>query len=306
MKHSHNAGHLLTAHNSEYKEKINAYFAKELHDDLFPSGDRTCNILQAYAQSQCTAYIKVKADGVISGIEECSCFLKGFNIYIVWHVADGDTVKVSNIIAELSGLAADILKVERIILNFLGRMSGISTYTKKCVEQVPSTVLICPTRKTVWGVFDKKACVIGGGGTHRLNLSSGVMFKENHLTLLPLRDIQNLSNLLEKNDGNMGAFCEIEVETEKEAETAIQVLSKLKKTQAVIMFDNFSAKKLKNSLEKLKKQYPQESKNILFEASGGIDTHNIHEYKNTGVNIISSGAITHSSKSLDLSLRIEI
>ncbi|MBT4936479.1 carboxylating nicotinate-nucleotide diphosphorylase [Candidatus Peregrinibacteria bacterium] len=287
--------------NPAYKSLVDFYLFGEMERDT-PNGDITTELILQGKSKAISANISSKEAGIIAGKYELDYFLKALKININWHVDDGEPVERDTKILELHGDATTILKAERPLLNFLGRLSGIATITSSCVKKVPKNVLVCPTRKTLWGLLDKKAVSLGGGGTHRLNLSSAFLAKENHLSLIKNRNITELKNIFPQRDEEaFGRFCEIEVENEKEALEAVMVLSSLKKTQGVIMFDNFSAQSIKKVLPRVREICPK----VLFEASGGITLENIGEFGESGVDILSLGILTHSAKNLDLSLRVE-
>ena len=183
---------------------------------------------------------------------------------------------------QIKGKIKDILKLERTILNILQRMSGIATTTNNIINKnKKSQALIVPTRKTQWGLLDKRAVSLGGGGTHRLGLYDWILIKDNHIKISNFKF--QISN-----------FFEIEVKNEKELKLALTT-----KPDA-IMLDNFSAKKIKQILKK----YQKKLQKTIIEASGGINEKNISKYYNSNVDIISLGSLTHSVKSLDISLKI--
>ena len=286
--------------NPSYKNLVDFYLFGEMERDTINGDITTEIILKSSNKNNVTAQIIAKEVGIMAGKYEADYFCKALNLAVNWHVEDGESVDRGQTILELEGAASLILKAERPLLNFLGRLSGIATITRECVKKVPGDVLICPTRKTLWGLLDKKAVTVGGGGTHRLNLSSAFLAKENHLSLLKNRDIFELKNIFSQQDEKaFGKFCEIEVENEEEALKAAEVLSSLKNVQGVIMFDNFSVSDIKKILPKVRNI----SSDILIEASGGIDMDNIADYGSSGVDILSLGMLTHSAKNLDVSLR---
>jgi len=185
-------------------------------------------------------------------------------------------------------------------------MSGVATKTRRIVEKVKEYgTLIVPTRKTLWGLLDKKGVVVGGGGTHRLNLCDAVLIKDTHLDLLG-RDVYRVMKNLSENKPDC-RFIEVETESAKEALSAAKFLSvdlstyKLN-TIGAIMFDNMNSSDIEMALEEMKKEDLYEK--LLFEASGGINEENVVEYAKTGVDIISMGELTSGVKGLDMSLKI--
>jgi len=174
------------------------------------------------------------------------------------------------------------------MLNLMQRMSGIATHTRNFVNQIPETVLLCPTRKTQWGLLDKRAVTLGGGGTHRLGLYDFVLIKDNHLQYI----LHLKTKAKELNDKHI--FWEIE------ADTADQVREFATLNPSAIMFDNFTPEKIIPMVTKLRESNPE----IILEASGGVNNQTIEAYGKTGVDIISMGSLTHSVMSLDIALDI--
>jgi len=275
----------LTLKNPQYLKQVKMFTSFLLEEDLQDKGDITTDLLIKNNQ-EVTAIIRAKEDGIVAGIKETNWFLASYKLQVTSYKKDGDHVKKDNTILKINGDVRDILKVERTILNLLQRMSGIATQTSKLVKLTHNKVLIVPTRKTQWGLLDKKAVTLGGGGTHRLGLYDWVLIKDNHLKFYNIQ--YPISNIF--------SFWEIEAKTEKQVEEF------LKLKPDAIMFDNFKPKNIEKILKKYKKNITD---NIIFEASGGITEKNIVEYVKTGVDVISLGSLTHSSKALDISLDIE-
>ncbi|MCT4591992.1 MAG: carboxylating nicotinate-nucleotide diphosphorylase [Candidatus Gracilibacteria bacterium] len=220
-------------------------------------------------------------------------FKRSFDLRQEWLKKDGEQVKKGDVLMNLYGDVKCVLRLERNLLNFLSRMSGIATKTSKLVQKMPKGTYLACTRKTLWGVFDKKAVHLGGGLTHRLNLTDAILIKENHLSVFG----ENFADIAKRID-NRAPFWEVEIETE---EQFWNLMYNLPKSIGVIMFDNFEAKKIKELIEKVKEK-PQ---NLFFEASGGINESNLLEYVNTGVDVVSMGALTNNPHSLDLSMYVE-
>ncbi len=273
----------LTLKNEVYFDQVKKYLINCLADDLRSNSDITSDTL-IKDNSRVTANIIAKQNGIIAGLEEIKWLLTKYKIHGIKYKNDGQRVKSGEKILALTGGIKDILKTERTILNLLQRMSGIATETNKIVKFARKKVLICSTRKTPLGLLDKKAVVIGGGGTHRLGLYDWILIKDNHLN-------HAISSKLEA----INYFWEIEVKNKQET------LKFAKHNPGAIMFDNMKPKETKNIIKILAKYKP----NMIFEASGGINEKNITEYAKTGVDVISIGALTHSPKALDLSLKIQ-
>jgi len=269
----------LNLKNKHYKDQVEKFEDFYINQDLYINGDVTTKFLIKKPQLV-TAIIIAKQKGVVAGIEETTWILKDYKLKILTHKKDGDKVKSGDKIYTFKGDIKEVLKLERLVLNILQRMSGIATATKALSQG--HNVLITATRKTPWGLLDKKAVTVGGGGSHRLGLYDWILVKDNHL---------RINNF---NFDKPKKFWEIEVDKEQDLSKALPLKPN------VIMFDNFSPEKIKKNIKQIRKKYPQ----IIFEASGMINEKTIKAYAKTGVDIVSVGAITHSVKALDLSLHI--
>lgn len=272
----------LTLKNKEYSKDVETFFSNALEEDL-----TTKTLIIKNQKVKAAIYTKEK--GVVAGIEEVAWFLNKNKIKVKKHRKDGDWIKKKEVLLELSGGVKDILKCERITLNVLQRMSGIATITNKLTKKIKNKALLCSTRKTHWGLLDKKSVVIGGGGTHRLGLHDFILIKDNHLEFLESKIEKKADNINKKK-----LFWEIEVKNKKQALWAANL------EPSAIMFDNFKSKTIKKTILKIKPYFP----NIIFEASGNINIDNIKKYRKSGVDIISMGGLTHSTKALDISLDI--
>lgn len=296
---AHNQSHLLNLKNPLYKKWIDQYTELEI--------DITTNIFFKKT-FKVSAKIIAKQKGILAGADEIKYFLKKKKIEVDFLKRDGDLIKKGDLICSLFGSIKMLLKVERASINLLGRMSGVASKTFRIVEKarkIDKKILIAPTRKTLWGLLDKRACAIGGGGTHRLGLYDAILIKDNHLDAVH-RDISSAICRFFPYEGS-AKFIEIEVESEKEAITAAQEFKRLKSLKlcripCFIMFDNMPPQKLRRAIDVLNKLG---LKSVCgFEASGGITEKNVQKYAKTGVDIISMGCLTHSVESLDFSLEV--
>ena len=192
------------------------------------------------------------------------------------------------------------------------RMSGVASYTAALVEKVSGMggeageVLLTPTRKTLWGWLDKKAVVLGGGGTHRLNLADAVMLKDNHLASVGGSVATAIKLIAEKTDTDP-RFIEVEVESKGQALKAAEVLTSFVEQKKIdvpvcLLLDNMSPDEIKDVVSALKEAGTYED--VLLEASGGINEENLEKYAGTGVDIISMGRLTTAAPSLSYSLHI--
>lgn len=286
---------LLTIQNKQYQQTISSLFAWLVDNDKV-TDDRTTKYFPNISSK---AKIIAKENGIAAGIEEIEYLLKKYSTLILKpRIKDELSFKKSQIIAEISGKSHEILAYERTILNILQRLSGIATETSSIISLISPTsqIHIAATRKTPWMMLDKKAVAVGGGLTHRLNLSDGILIKDNHLSNISVA--QALKVILNKVKGEL---IEIEVETEKQAHEAIKTFQKLKAhNHLAILLDNFTPSQAKSLLRNLSNLY--DLSEIIFEASGGVDENNIFEWSKTGIDIVSLGSLTHSARAVDFSL----
>lgn len=312
---THNRLDLLNIRNPMYCDWIFWCLTEQFEKDL-GKGDITTDILfRSRAQKHATAKIIAKQKGVLAGRMEIDFFLakapKKFRLSlnklaVKFCKKDGDEILAGNTICEIRGSIKDILKVERTVLNFLGRMSGIATAARRTANRVRTVnrnILVTPTRKTLWGLLDKRACAIGGCGTHRLNLNDAILIKDNHLDIYK----RNIETTIRKFFPLKlkPVFFEIEVSNKIEALKASREFKKLKNKGLLsilcfIMLDNFSIRNAAETIGLLKKMGLRDL--IGIEISGGIIEKNIIQYAKTGPDIISMGALTHSVPSLGFSL----
>lgn len=243
-------------------------------------------------ESVSSAYFMSKADGVVAGLEVA---LRVFTILdpemkIECFFKDGDEVKYGDIIARFSGHTRLMLKAERTSLNILQHMSGIATYTHNCVKLVEGTnASITDTRKTLPGLraLQKYAVTAGGGRNHRYNLTDAAMLKDNHIDAYG--GITAAVTELRKKAGHM---LQIEVETR----TLDEVQEALDCKVDVIMLDNMDCAAMAQAVKLADGR-------AKLEASGNVTLENIREVAQTGVDIISLGALTHSVKAFDISMK---
>jgi nicotinate-nucleotide pyrophosphorylase (carboxylating) len=228
-------------------------------------------------------------------------------------VFDGVKVRDGQVLAIIRHNARVLLSCERVILNLLQHLSGIATLTRKYVDAVNSAhggthARVLDTRKTVPGMraLEKYAVLCGGGTNHRIDLASGILIKNNHIALGGgLRAV--LTKALEKR--RKGQRVQVEVRTPRELEEALECGAE------AILLDNMTPKEVKRSVERIKEVAPGQQTSgpghendprwIPTEASGGIVLENIRAYAETGVDFISVGALTHSARAADISMRIE-
>jgi len=242
-------------------------------------------------ECNCSVDLVAKEHGVIAGLpvfERVFKILGG--VTIEFFKKDGDVAEQGQCIAKLSGKTKHILTGERTALNFLQRMSGIATLTKTYVDKLKgSGVKVLDTRKTTpsMRILEKYAVKIGGGCNHRYNLSDGVLIKENHISAAG--GIKAAVNIIRQNVSFIKKI-EVEVETLEQIDEALEV------GVDIIMLDNMDVATMKRAVEIINKK-------ALIEASGNVTINNILEVASSGVDFISVGALTHSYKVLDLSMK---
>lgn len=244
------------------------------------------------------AVVLVKEKGVLAGIEVLRrLFLMGDpSLEVTVLVEDGQRVAPGDVVATVSGRVTSILKVERVALNFIQRLSGIASQTADFVSRVSgSQAVIVDTRKTTPGLrwLEKYAVRSGGGRNHRFDLRDGILIKDNHLAVLRSLGV-SLGEIVKKARSNApsGLGVEVEVTNLEEAREALAAGAD------TIMLDNMSPDEIRPVVAMVKGR-------VRLEASGGVRLENVREIAATGVDIISVGALTHSVKALDISLEIE-
>ncbi|NCA67252.1 MAG: carboxylating nicotinate-nucleotide diphosphorylase [Clostridia bacterium] len=233
-----------------------------------------------------------KECGILCGLDVVSRVfgMLDKNIELKAFYKDGDAIKKGDIIAAISGSATSILTGERVALNFLQLMSGIASKTRACVEAVSETkAKICDTRKTTPGlrVLEKYAVKTGGGSNHRYNLSDGILIKDNHI-----KAAGGISEAINKARAYAPHTLKIEVEVEDFA----MLEEALQNRADIIMLDNMS-------LEDMRKAVGIVNGRALVEASGNMGDKDLLSVANTGVDLISIGALTHTIRALDISLK---
>jgi len=244
--------------------------------------------------AETTAYFVSKDDGVLCGIDIAMRVFELLDDGISYkiHKYDGDTVLKGDLIAEMSGNAAALLKGERTALNLLQHLSGIATATNRCVKLVEGTrASVAETRKTLPGLraLQKYAVTVGGGKNHRFNLSDAAMIKDNHIDACG--GILNAVSTFRSKAGHM-LKVEVEVRNFEELEQALLAGAD------VIMLDNMTCEQMSEAVKIINGR-------AKTEASGNITLENIADVAETGVDIISLGALTHSVKAFDISMKIK-
>ncbi|MBU1445929.1 carboxylating nicotinate-nucleotide diphosphorylase [Patescibacteria group bacterium] len=312
----YNQSNQLNSKNSLYKQWIFRYTFLELEKDLQENGDITTDSI-IHEPKKVTARIYANEGGILAGGDEINYFLmesdSAFkpqikNLEITQRLRDGDFFAKDDMIMEIVGDIKDILKVERIVLNLISHMSSIATKTSRIIEianKANPNVCIVPTRKTTWGLLDKRATFLGGGGTHRLNLSDAILIKDNHLAFFENSPVKLFENFIPPKKPYK--FFEIEIDDPDQVIETAKLLVKLQTAKkipspAIMMFDNIVPLKIEQLLRKLREEALYD--NLIFEASGGINENNIERYAKTGIDIISMGSLTQKIEPIDISLEI--
>ncbi|QHL88080.1 carboxylating nicotinate-nucleotide diphosphorylase [Nibribacter ruber] len=276
------------------QESIQAFIRQALQEDVADGDHSSLAAIPASATNQ--AKLLVKDEGILAGVELAVAIFKEVDptLRVEVLLQDGTPIKHGDVALTVHGKAQSILTAERLVLNCMQRMSGIATYTQSIVKLIEGTgTRLLDTRKTTpnFRMMEKWAVLIGGGTNHRFGLFDMIMLKDNHVDyaggIKPA--IEATHAYLKK----LGKDLKIEVETRniEEVREALEVGGIHR-----IMLDNFPVEKLKEAVDLI-------GGRVEVEASGGITEKTIRTVAETGVDFISVGALTHSNRSLDLSLK---
>ncbi len=240
-----------------------------------------------------------KDTGIAAGMDIVYDIFDNKGVEVTKLVEDGTLINKGDVLFELLGNARDILLLERTALNISMRMSGVATSTYNIIKKVHSinpNIRIAGTRKTspAFAKFDKEAISIGGGDTHRFALDDMVLIKDNHIAT-----VGSVEEALKRAIENTSFTKKIEIEVEN-IDDAVLVAQM---GADIVMLDNFNPDDISECLNKLEELGLRD--NVLIEVSGGITKDNILDYAGLNIDIISLGALTHSTRSLDFSLRID-
>jgi nicotinate-nucleotide pyrophosphorylase (carboxylating) len=266
-------------------------------DEDLGHGDITTDAL-VDQKTKATGTVICKERAVIAGLSEAIQLLKLASCKGKSRVRDGQEVSAGTIILQVAGPGGALLKTERVLLNLLSHMSGVATATAELVSIVKKNeglARIACTRKTLPGLryFEKRAVELGGGDTHRLRLDDAVLIKDTHLALAG-----SINTSVRKAKAKASFIKKIEVE----ATSPSQAVEAVQAGADIVLLDNMTPEKVKESLESLEAKKLRE--HVLIEVSGGITKENLASYAKTGVDVISVGTITHSAKAIDMSLEL--
>ena len=279
---------------SVIEDTLDTEIERFLQEDI-SNGDITSDLF-IDSNSISDAQILSREPGLLSGRNELTQIFDYFNIKSNWSFQDGEYFDSNTRIVKLNGSSKSLLLSERVSLNLLGHMSGIATSTNHAVtitKKISPNTNISATRKTLPGLrkYEKYSVIVGGGLPHRYDLNEMILIKDNHNKLITnLKESVNTAR--DKIDSNKKI--ELEVDSLESALNAVDL------DVDIILLDNMTPEDISKFILKLK----QISEPPLTEASGGINFSNLESYASTQVDIISMGALTHSSKSIDFSLQI--
>lgn len=303
-------GASLVIDNSQYCQAVHT-----LTDFLFQADlgtrDLTAEAVGTRSRSA-TATVSAREGGVAAGVNEFALLLRSHGLRVQIEKKDGEVIRPGEALLRAEGNEIEMLSLERVGLNLVQRMSGIATAARclqQRVKQRGFTALLVGTRKTHWGLLDKRALHLGNGGTHRLGLGDAILIKNNHLALLAGTEAEAAPLAIEKAWKFRGesAFIEVEVRSEDAARAAAQTFRRLRTDAShdypcLLMLDNMAPGEIAAILDALRRENLWDD--TLIEASGGISEANIEAYAASGVDAISVGALTHSARALDVCQRI--
>ena len=303
-------GTSLTLENPSYRHSVRTFMDELLLTDL-AGGDLTAEAL-GMKSSHARAVILAREGGVAAGLEEFAFMVQAHGVGVAFEKKDGDAIRPGDILLRTEGEEATLLSLERVGLNLLQRLSGIATASRclqrRLSERYPGTRVV-GTRKTPWGLLDKRALHLGSGGTHRLGLGDAILIKNNHLALLASREEEAAPMAIERAWKFRGesAFIEVEVSGDNAARASAQTFRRLQDEASelypcLLLLDNMTPDQTGAIVDMLRRENLWE--HTLIEASGGISESNVEAYGARDVDAISIGALTHSARALDLCQRI--
>jgi nicotinate-nucleotide pyrophosphorylase (carboxylating) len=277
-----------------FEAQLRELVSMAMKEDIGDGDHSSLSCIPADARGK--AILKIKEDGIIAGVTVAQKIFSWYDSRAIFHAhkKDGEGMQKGESAFEVEAGVQTILKVERLVLNIMQRMSGIATLTKKYVDALTGTsTKVLDTRKTTpnFRLLEKEAVRIGGGHNHRMGLYDMIMLKDNHIDYAG-----GLEMAIEKAwlyVQNVRPGLKIEVET-RNVDEVRRVVATGKVNR--VMFDNFSTAQIKEAMTIINGK-------LETEASGGINFENIREYANTGVDYVSVGALIHQARSLDMSLK---
>jgi nicotinate-nucleotide pyrophosphorylase (carboxylating) len=308
----------LNMHNLAYSRMVRIMLEELLRGDKEPQSpadwpcDLTVEALGAGRGETEAAFIANEA-GVLAGLDEAVWFFQDLGAHATPHAVDGQAIESGRPFLTVEGDAGLLLSLERVGLNLLQRMSGIATAAKRLQDRVhrraPETHAVA-TRKTPWGLLDKRAAHLGGAGTHRLGLGDAILIKGNHLRLFAAEEAEAVPPALRKAwaSRKRAVFIEVEVTGREGALAAGRTFRELRRDgeesyPCLVMLDNRTPDEVSDIIAALKHEGVWDD--VLVEVSGGITDATLDAYADCGADAISIGALTHSCKALDLRCKLE-
>lgn len=304
-------GASLTLDNSRYLGAMSSLTGELLQSDLEPA-DLTVEAL-GLADRPAEAWVIATEPGIIAGLEEAAWLYGRLGLTVERFKADGERVRPNEAVLRIRGDSKGLLRLERVSLNLIQRMSGIATATRRLQDLVhsraPETFVVA-TRKTPWGLLDKRAVHLGGGGTHRLGLWDAILIKSNHLLFFGNKEDEGVSLALKRAwpRRRQAAFVEVEVTGLVGALAAGRTFRELQQGDpdscpCLMMLDNMKPDEVSKILAALRMEELWD--HVLVEVSGKISETAMEAYAACGVDAISVGALTHSCRALDLRARMK-
>ena len=307
-------GESLGLANPAYLRAVGAFLDELLSSDL-GAGDLTAQALQLQTRPASAAVI-AKVPGVAAGLCEFSWLQKELFLMAKTRKKDGEAFDGGETLLEIYGRRDDLLAYERVGLNLVQRLSGIATTTRRLQDLAHrhgGQTEVVGTRKTPWGLLDKRAVHMGGGGTHRLGLWDGILVKNNHLALLADREEDAVGEAAQRAWAHRetATFIEIEVRSRESAVAAARAFRDLQSETpgedaqefpCLLMLDNRTPEEVSAILDALRREALLD--HVLLEDSGNISEDNLEAYAACGVDAVSIGALTHSTQALDICQRL--
>lgn len=298
-------GGSLTVENTVYRRAVEGLFGLLLDADL-AGGDLTTAALE-FESTRGLAVIVAREFGVVAGLAELVLVFESRGLRAKPEKSDGDLVEPGDRLLSVEGAHSDLLALERVGLNLLQRLSGIASASRRldsCLRRYGSSARVVGTRKTPWGLLDKRALHLGGCGTHRLGLGDSILVKNNHLARFSHREDEAVPLAIERawKHRSQSGFLEVEVRSEAAARRAAETFCRLLEAEGasypcLLLLDNLNAAQAGAVVALLRSEGLWDA--TLLEASGGITESNLRAFSASGVDAISVGALTHSARALD-------
>lgn len=304
----------LTCKNKLYQKALYEILKPQLFFDVYQGDVTTQAVCRKKLNAVMDAYVIAKESGVIAGVEEVAWFIQHEKkIKIISQLYNGTSVKKGDVIIIVRGSVKYLMMYERMILNMIAHCSGIASYTQSLIHRTKKYTLkkkqhiplLACTRKTRFGLIDKRSCAFGGGGLHRLHLADAVIIKHNHIQCSRISFKQLIhDSYLRACTLNVGRFFEVEVTTDEELFIAAEFFQNhaKKSMPGIIMLDNFSSQHARDSIAFLDTLFSERL--FLIECSGGITKKNLYRYIKTGADVLSLGSIVYDASFFNVSMKV--